>query len=86
MRLVAKAAVRQFLGDPRVEPKNNVAERALQPAVLARKVSQGPTTERGAEAHSGFLSVIRTLRRRKVPDLIGASVDVFQTGALPEPV
>jgi hypothetical protein len=31
----------RFLGDPRIEPTNHRTERALRPAVLARKVSHG---------------------------------------------
>ena len=30
----------RFLDDPRIEPTNNRAERALRPVVIARKVSQ----------------------------------------------
>lgn len=75
----------RFLDDPRVEPTNNVAERALRPAVIARKVSQCSKTEGGANAHSAFLSVIRTLRRRGVPSLVEALVQVFETGEVRAP-
>jgi hypothetical protein len=54
----------RFLEDPQIEPTNNRAERALRPAVIARKVSQCSKTAGGAEAHAGFMSVLRTLRRR----------------------
>jgi transposase len=38
----------RFLNDPRIEPTNNRAERALRPAVIARKVSEAyPTDFRG---------------------------------------
>jgi transposase len=37
----------RFLDDPRVEPTNNRAERALRPAVIARKVSQCSKNARG---------------------------------------
>ena len=49
----------RFLADPRVEPTNNRAERALRPAVIARKVSQcsknapGPTPLRPSPAWCG---------------------------------
>ena len=40
----------RFLDDPRIEPTNNRAERALRPAVIARKVSHAPRT-RGVPIH-----------------------------------
>ena len=51
----------RFLDDPRIEPTNNRAERALRPAVIARKVSQGSKNGRGAHAVAAFTSVVRTL-------------------------
>src|SRR5215213_8564425 len=45
------------------EPTNNAAERALRPAVIARKVSQCSKNERGAAALSAFKSVICTLKK-----------------------
>ncbi len=53
----------RFLDDPRIEPTNNRAERALRPAVIARKVSHCSKTVEGADAFSAFTSVIRTLER-----------------------
>jgi transposase len=50
----------RFLEDPRIEPTNNRAERALRPAVIARKVSQCSKTQAGADAHAAFTSVLRT--------------------------
>ncbi len=38
----------RFLEDPRIEPTNNRAERALRPAVIARKVSQCSKNDQGA--------------------------------------
>ncbi len=46
-----------FLEDPEVEPTNNIAERMLRPAIVARKVSQCSKTERGANAYAAFESV-----------------------------
>lgn len=46
-----------------VEPTNNAAERALRPAVIARKVSQCSKNESGAAAYSAFKSVIGTLKK-----------------------
>jgi hypothetical protein len=42
--------VLRFLVDPRIEPTNHRAERALRPAVIARKVSHGSTNDAGAHA------------------------------------
>ena len=52
----------RFLEDPEIEMSNNRAERALRPAVIARKVSQCSKNEAGANAHSGFMSVLQTLK------------------------
>ena len=53
----------RFLKEPHIEPTNNRAERALRPAVIARKVSHCSKTTSGAEAFAAFTSVIRTLAR-----------------------
>ncbi len=53
-----------FLEDPEVEPTNNIAERMLRPAIVARKVSQCSKTERGANAYAAFKSVLSTLSLR----------------------
>ena len=68
----------RFLDDPRIEPTNNRAERALRGAVIARKVSHYSKTEGSAEAYSAFTSVVRTLTR--IVDnasLVDALCDVF---------
>lgn len=54
----------RFLHEPTtVEPTNNAAERALRPAVIARKVSQCSKTESGSQAYTAFKSVIGTLKK-----------------------
>src|SRR6266516_3387091 len=53
----------RFLDDPRIEPTNNRAERALRPAVIARKVSQCSKTQGGADAFAAFISLVRTLAK-----------------------
>lgn len=54
----------RFLHHPmQVEPTDNAAERALRPAVIARKVSHCSKNDRGAAAFSAFKSVIGTLRK-----------------------
>jgi Transposase IS66 family. len=58
--------VLNFLSNPEVEPTNNRAERALRPAVIARKVSHCSKNERGSEAFAAFTSVARTTVKRGV--------------------
>src|SRR5207247_7108569 len=58
--------VLQFLRNQAVEPTNNRAERAVRPAVIARKLSHGSKNNRGAEAFSAFTSVIQTAVKRGV--------------------
>jgi transposase len=76
----ARGNLLRFLHQPTtVEPTNNAAERALRPAVIARKVSQCSKNERGAAALSAFKSVICTLKKsggnvlEKLTRLIGPS-------------
>ncbi len=67
--------VLRFLHHPGVEPTNNRAERALRPAVIARKVSQCSKNQRGAEAFAAFTSLAQTFKKR-----IGTSLtDAFRT-------
>src|SRR5512143_2314783 len=64
-------SVLAFLDHDGVEATNNLAEREVRPAVLARKVSAGNRTEVGAEAHAVLASVLRTLCRQGRPILEG---------------
>jgi len=72
----------RFLDDPRIEPTNNRAERALRPAVIARKVSQCSKNQPGADAFAAFASVTRTLIQRGHAPIDGL-VDVFRDVPLP---
>jgi len=68
----------RFLDVPRIEPTNNRAERALRPAVIARKVSQCSKNQRGADAYAAYVSLAFTARQR------GESVrDVLPTSIMP---
>jgi hypothetical protein len=60
----------RVLADPRVEPTNNRAERALRPAVIARQVSQCAKHDRGAGAFAVFTSVIRTLMNTQAGSVV----------------
>jgi transposase len=63
----------RFLDDPSIEPTNNRAERALRPAVIARKVSQCTKGARGTRAFEAWTSVVRTLSRTHTgPNLLDA--------------
>src|SRR4029453_13221991 len=86
--------VLRFLADPRIEPTNNRAERALRPAVIGRKVSQCTRTARGSRAFDGGgggggararralgggTSVVRALPRPMTgPDLLDAIARLMQ--------
>ena len=52
------------LDDPQVESTNNRAERALRPAVIARKVSCGNKTERGKTTWERLASLAATMWQR----------------------
>jgi hypothetical protein len=62
-------SVLAFLDHDTVDATNNLAEREVRPAVIARKLSAGNRTEAGAEAHAVLASVLRTLCRQGRPIL-----------------
>lgn len=66
-----RGSVLGFLDHDAVDATNNLAEREVRPAVLARKLSAGNRTESGAEAHAVLASVLRTLCRQGRPILEG---------------
>jgi transposase len=53
-----------FLHCPGIDATNNVAERAMRPAVIARKTWGGNRTESGAEAQKILMSVLRTCQQQ----------------------
>jgi transposase len=65
-----------------VEPTNNAAERALRPAVLWRKASQGTRTEGGSRYVATVLSVVATCRQqgRRVWDYLTSAFAAAQHG------
>ena len=67
----------RFLNDPSIEPTNNRAERALRPAVIARKVSHCSKNAQGADAFAAFTSVLRTLGRTANQSLVQGLCQVF---------
>ena len=74
----------RLLDDPAIEPTNNRAERALRPAVIARKVSQCSRTPRGAETFAAFTSVLRTLAKTTKGTVVDGLVHVFRFAQLPD--
>jgi transposase len=74
----------RFLDDPRIEPTNNRAERALRPAVVARKVSQCSKTARGADAFAAFTSVVRTLAKTSAESIVEGLLHVFRSAQMPD--
>ena len=54
----------RFLDHDGVDATNNLAEREIRPAVIARKLSACNRTEAGAETHAVLASVLRTCRRQ----------------------
>lgn len=52
----------RFVTTPRIEPTNNVAERALRPAVIYRKLSFGTQSESGSRFVERIFSVLQTCR------------------------
>jgi len=69
--------VLRFLRNPAVEPTNNRSERALRPAVIARKLPHGSKNISGAEAFSAFTSVIQTAVKRGASSTFDASHNLF---------
>ena len=61
----------RFLDHDGVDATNNLAEREIRPAVIARKLSAGNRTEAGAKTHAVLASVLRTLSRQGRPILDG---------------
>jgi transposase len=73
-----RGTVLRFLTDPRIEPTNNRAERALRPAVIARKVSHCSQNGTGAHAFAAFTSVVRTLAKQRVDSLVETLYQLFR--------
>ena len=61
----ARTALFSFFHCPGLDATNNVAERALRPAVCARKTWGGNRTARGARAQQILASVLRTCRQQR---------------------
>ena len=53
-----------FLETPGIDATNHRAEQAIRPAVLARKISGGSRTQRGALAHACLITVTRSAHQQ----------------------
>jgi len=71
-----------FLYRSDVEPTNNVAEQALRPSVIHRKVTNGFRSRWGAKAYAAIASVIHTAERSGVNAFV-AIQSLFGPPALP---
>jgi transposase len=71
--------VLRFLVDPRSELTNHRAERALRPAVIARKVSHCSQNGAGVHAFAAFTSVVRTLTKQSVDSLVETLYQRFRS-------
>jgi DNA-directed RNA polymerase subunit N (RpoN/RPB10) len=49
-----------FISDPAVPATNNLAERSLRPAVVARKISGGTRSPKGSDTRMGLMSLLGT--------------------------
>ena len=69
----------RFLAGPTIDPTNNRAERALRPAVIARKVSQCSKNGAGAHAFEAFTSIVRTLAKKGADSLVEGLYQLFRS-------
>jgi len=53
----------EFVKNPEVDGTNNAAERAIRPVVIARKVSGGSRSDKGARNYEILMSVVQTLHQ-----------------------
>ena len=75
-----------FLDHPGVPFENNLAERAIRPAVIIRKNSYGNRSEQGADIQAILMSVFFTLKKRghnPIQTIYAALETYLKTGQLP---
>jgi transposase len=75
-----------FLDDPAVPADNNHGERAIRPAVIIRKNTNGNRSHRGADCQAVLMSIYRTLKQRGHDPLATITTALSQylaTGKLP---
>ncbi len=75
-----------FLDRPGVPFDNNLAERAVRPAVIMRKNSYANRSERGADVQAVLMTLYRTLKQRghnPLQTITAALATYVKTGTLP---
>jgi len=75
-----------FLDKPGVPFENNLAERAVRPAVIIRKNSYANRSQRGADVQGVLMSIYRTLKQRghnPLQTITRSLADYVTTGKLP---
>lgn len=77
-----------FVFNPEIEPTNWLAEQAIRPAVVNRKVWGGNRTPAGAKAQSILMSVLDTCRRQahSLVDYVSQTLRSFGSRLVPRPV
>jgi transposase len=75
-----RAALFTFLYFDATPATNFLAEQALRPAVVNRKMSAGNNTPRGAEAQAVLMTVLHTAKKRSV-NSVGLVVDALRNPA-----
>jgi hypothetical protein len=71
-----------FVERPEVAGENNLAERSLRPAVIARKVSGGTRSDAGSEVWTGLMSLLSTWAAQGKPWLANCRELLLPTPAL----
>jgi transposase len=75
-----RSALFTFLYHDATPATNYLAEQALRPAVVNRKMSAGNNTMRGAEAQATLMTVLHSARKRHA-DTISLVVDALRNPA-----
>ena len=69
-----------FVEHPEVPATNNLAERSLRPAVVARKISGGTRSDKGSDTKTGLLSLLGTWALQDKP-LLATCRQLLLTGS-----
>ena len=80
--LNVEAALWTFVDHPGVEPTNNLAERALRPAVIWRNTSFGSQSQGGSEFVARMLTVSSSVKAqgRSLLDFLTQSCQAYRLG------
>ncbi|MEL6250158.1 MAG: transposase, partial [Cyanobacteria bacterium J06627_15] len=83
--LKIEPALWTFVEQPGVEPTNNVAERALRPAVIWRRISFGSQSQAGSQFVARMMTVITSLKaqQRSVLDFLTQTYQAKRLGLTP---